>query len=114
MQGQRLRLRLQEDEFRALLDGVAACNRTRLPDGGEAVQEIHLAQAAAWHANGATWSIALPAESVRAYAQRLPTREGLHFTLDTAGSEPLEVLFDVDVRDSVKQRHNAGSRGEDA
>lgn len=105
LQGQHLRLRLQEDELRQLLDGGTVENRTTLPDGRRITQQVHLAQAIAWHAQTMTWRIALPAMDVRAYAGRLPTREGLDYTLATPEGEPLALRFDVDVRDSARRRH---------
>jgi len=110
MQGQHLRLRLQEDELRQLLDGGTVENRTALPDGQQATQQVHLAQALAWHGESRAWRIALPAVDVHGYAKRLPTREGLRYTLDTPHGGTLELQFDVDVRDSTRKRMPRGER----
>lgn len=104
MQEQHLRLRLQEDELRQLLDGGTVENRTTLPDGQHATQQVHLAQSIAWHADAGAWRIALPAVDVHGYARRLPTRDGLRYTLDTPQGGSLELQFDVDVRDSTRKR----------
>ncbi|MDA3914986.1 hypothetical protein [Oleiagrimonas sp.] len=104
MQDQHLRLRLQEDEFRQLLEGGTVENRTHLPDGQQAVQQVHLADAVAWDAEPSLWRVALPAAELRAYAGRLPTRDGLHFTLSSMDVPDLQLQFDVDVRDSTRTR----------
>lgn len=104
LQGQHLRLRLQEAELHSLLDGGTVENRTVLPDGHTFVQQVRLADAVAWHAEGLTWRIDLHAAAVRAYSARLPTRDGIHVSIVTPEQVMLEVQFDVDVRDSTRQR----------
>ncbi len=104
LEGQTLRLRLQEDEFHSLLNGRATENRTQFPDGHQVVQRIHVADTLDWEIRDDTWSIQLPGTELRAYSDRLPTRDGLDFSMDTPGGA-LEIRFDVDVRDSVRQRH---------
>lgn len=104
MQGQHLRFRLQDAEFRRLLGGGTVENRTVLPDGRRIVQRVSLAATAGWHADGSTWRIDVPDAEVRAYGTRLPTREGLHFALPVPGGTALDVQFDVDVRDRARTR----------
>ncbi|KZC42302.1 UNVERIFIED_ORG: hypothetical protein RHOFW104R5_12640 [Rhodanobacter sp. FW104-R5] len=53
---------------------------------------------------GDAWKFTLPAASVEAYVQRLPCREGLDFTLPVAAGVVLQLIFEVDIRDSVRQR----------
>lgn len=112
MQARSLRLRLQEDELHRLLDGDTVENRTPLPDGRQAVQQVHLARATAWQSEDTTWRIALPVADVADYATRLPTRDGLRYSLDTSDGA-LELQFDVDVRDSVRRRHPRRERDAD-
>lgn len=104
LENQTLRLRLQEDEFQRLLDGRATENRTHFPDGRQVVQRVHLADTLDWKIKDDTWSIQLPGTELRAYNDQLPTRDGLDFSMDTPGGA-LTIRFDVDVRDSVRQRH---------
>ncbi len=42
--------------------------------------------------------------SVEEYVQRLPCRDGVEFTFPAAGDVALELVFEVDVRDSVRRR----------
>lgn len=109
LDGQSLRLRLEEGEFQRLLNGHIIENRTHFPDGGQIVQQICLADALSWECVDDIWSVQLPGAEVRAYGGRLPTREGLDFNLDTSAGA-LRIRFDVDVRDSVRQRRASKSR----
>jgi hypothetical protein len=59
------------------------------------------------------WHLSLPEAEVRALSQRLPSREGLQFSLSTPHGETLLILFDVDVRDSARKRLHK-SKGGDA
>ena len=46
----------------------------------------------------------LPQTQLDPYVVRLPCREGLCFSLPVGGQDRLDVEFEVDVRDSVRQR----------
>lgn len=104
LQGQTLRLRIDEAELAQLLDGATVGNRTQWPDGRTETQALALGDAAAWQRDGDGWRAVLHAGEVRAFAARLPSRDGLSLALPVPGAEPLQLLFDVDVRDSVRQR----------
>lgn len=104
LQGQTLRLRIDEAELARLLDGAPVGNDTQWPDGRVERHELALGDAAAWRRDGDGWRVVLNDAEVRAFALRLPSRDGLSLTLPVFGGEPLELLFDVDVRDSVRQR----------
>lgn len=104
MQGQTVRLRLQEAELEQLLEGGEVGNRTRLPDGSARVQRISLSSRLAWRCADDGWHATLPATDVRAYSRRLPSREGLRFVFEVGDGAQLELLFDVDVRDSTRKR----------
>jgi hypothetical protein len=104
LQGQTLRLRIDEAELAQLLGGAAVGNRTQWPDGRAEQQQLVLGGAHAWQRDGAGWQVVLNDGQVRDFASRLPSRDGLEVALPVPGGEPLQLTFDVDVRDSVRQR----------
>lgn len=112
LEGQTLRLRIDEAELAQLLAGSVAENRTQLPDGRIEIQQLQLAANPHWQRNDATWLIGLPEWEVRALSERLPSREGLHVELPTPTCGTLQVLFDVDVRDSARRRMHKSSEGD--
>jgi hypothetical protein len=109
-QKQSLRLRIDEAELAGLLAGGTVENATRWPDGRTERQQLALASQLGWRRDDDGWHLALPDAAVRELAARLPSRDGLSFELVVPGGAALRVLFDVDVRDSVRQRH-AGKEG---
>ena len=111
LEGQTLRLRINEDELSRLLDGGSVDNRTDLPDGHIEIQQLSLAPRINWQREHTVWHISLPETDVRALSQRLPSRDGLQFSLSTPGGETLLILFDVDVRDSARKRLHKSSGG---
>lgn len=104
LEGQSLRLRVDEDELARLLQGGSADNRTSLPDGQVQLQQLSLAPRIGWRREEGVWHVSLPEVEVRALSARLPAREGLQFSLSTPSGETLRLLFDVDVRDSARKR----------
>ena len=112
LEGQTLRLRIDEAELAQLLAGNSAENRTCLPDGRIEVQQLRLATRLDWQRDDATWCIDLPQADVHALSERLPSREGLHFELPAPGGTTLQIVFDVDVRDSTRQRMHKPSKGD--
>lgn len=107
IEGQNLRVRIGEEELARLLSGQPVESATRFADAFVLSCTLRLGDDSRARMTGtpAAWLVELPQASVQAHAQRLPTREGLAFTLPAGeGSETLELLFDVDVRDSVRQR----------
>lgn len=105
LQEQSLRLRIDEAELAALLAGGTVENTTRWPDGRDERQQLALAAQHGWERSGDGWRINLADAAVRELAARLPSRDGLSFELAVPGGGALQILFDVDVRDSVRQRH---------
>jgi hypothetical protein len=102
IEGQSLRVRIGEQELAMLLAGQPLEMRTEFA-GAFAMSCALLLEstpAASLSGSAQAWRISLPRDAVEAHAERLPTREGLHFQLGGT----LELLFDVDVRDSVRQR----------
>ena len=110
IEGQNLRVRIGEGELAQLLAGQAVEAHTRF---GRAfaigcVLRLGAVDEAVFSGRADAWDIELPEAAVREHASRLPTREGLVFALPTGqGSEALELLFDVDVRDSVRRRRSS-------
>ncbi|MEY2161213.1 hypothetical protein [Rhodanobacter sp. FW106-PBR-LB-2-11] len=111
LQGQALRLRIDEAELASLLAGGSVENATRWPDGRNEHQQLALAAQHGWRRGDDGWRMELADMAVRELAARLPSRDGLSFELAVSGGGTLEVLFDVDVRDSVRQRHLGKERG---
>lgn len=109
LQGQRMRLRLDEAELARLLTGEAIVNSTGLGMG------LHFSQSLRLHAHAhpaleaapGEWRVGLPDVAVHDYVQRLPCRDALEFSLPRDGGEVLTLDFEVDVRDSLQVR---GSR----
>ena len=104
LQGQALRLRIDEAELATLLAGGVVENATRWPDGRDERQQLALAMQHGWRRGDDGWHMELADAAVRELAACLPSRDGLSFELTAPGGGALKVLFDVDVRDSVRQR----------
>lgn len=103
---QNLRVRIGEDELATLLTGQPVVSRTRFSHSMSLSCALRAVAGAAARFSGQAdaWTIDLPEDSVRAHAAMLPTRDGLTFELESGEGEPLVLLFDVDVRDSVRHR----------
>jgi hypothetical protein len=112
MEGQTLRLRVDEAELARLLSGGFAENCTLLPDGRVEIQRIRVADTLAWRREDAIWNIDIPQADVRALSDRLPSRDGLRFDFRASTAQTLEVLFDVDVRDSARRRLHKTTEGD--
>lgn len=113
IEDQKLRVRIGEDELARLLEGLAVqCHAELAPALAlTCTLSLHDGQARVGGLMGA-WQITLPHADVRDLAARLPSRDGLTYRL-SAGERALELLFDVDVRDSVRKRHGKGASSED-
>lgn len=105
IQSQSLRLRVDESELARLLAGEVLENQTWLGTPGALSQRLQLHDMAEALLDGDAHAlmITLPREDVLALQARLPCRDGLGFMLPTQAL-PLQLQFDVDVRDSVRQR----------
>lgn len=118
LDGQRLRLRIDEDELARLLAGHAVTAHTRFGDrfAVSATLRVDARTEPALEGGVEDWRFVLPADEVRALAGRLPTREGLGWTLpsapDAAGT--LELRFDVDVRDSARRLRERKDSGRES
>jgi len=104
LEAQSLRLRIDEAELARLLAGEAVENRTQLPDGRIDSQRLQLGPDLAWQREHDAWQLVLPATDVRALSERLPSRAGLQFAMSVPGAQALQILFDIDVRDSARKR----------
>ncbi|GAB2785115.1 DUF7009 family protein [Dyella kyungheensis] len=106
IENQSLRVRVNEDELAQLLTERPLQASTRFTRDMTLSCTLRAVPGAAARFGGQpdAWTIDLPLDDVRAHAARLPTREGLLFELESGEGEPLELRFDVDVRDSVRHR----------
>lgn len=104
LQGQALRLRIDEAELARLLAGETVTNATYWPDGDRGLQQLILGSDNGWHRADDGWRVTLADADVRALAARLPSREGLRVEIAGRDGTRLKVLFDVDVRDSTHRR----------
>jgi len=99
LQEQSLRLRVDEDEFKALLEGNALDAATVMGRAFRLGFRLAPGDVAAIEGTAAACTITLPRQNIAELAPRLPSRDGLSFDIDGVA-----VLFDVDVRDSVRRR----------
>ena len=106
LQGQRMRLRVDEAELARLLAGEAIVNATELGSGLRFSQSLrlHADVQPTLQATPGEWQVGLPEVAVRAYVQRLPCRDALEFALAGDGGAVLVLHFEVDVRDSLQLR----------
>lgn len=109
MQGQRVRLRVDEAELARLQAGEGLENLTRFPGGTVSRQQLRVVPGvtALWTAVEAGWQCGMPIGLLDAYVAQLPCRDALPLHLSLADGSALEIGFEVDVRDSVRNR---GSR----
>jgi hypothetical protein len=109
VEGQKLRIRVDEDELARLLAGDGVELRTQFA-GAFVIRFVVRATedgSASFAGQADDWQISLPAADLRVHAGRLPARDGLRYILPGKDSmTPLELLFDVDVRDSVRRRRS--------
>lgn len=114
LQGQRVRLRVDEAELARLLAGETVVNRTMLDASTEFSQRLVLIAdsgaddgartAPSFALRDGGWHVALPRCAVEIYAGQLPCRHALGFEIDLGGAQMVNVDFEVDVRDSLKER----------
>jgi hypothetical protein len=107
LENQHLRVRINEDELSDLLRGETVVALTWFADAFAHRATLRLDQVDKPGLGGKPedWLLTLPDRDVRELSARLPTREGLHYQLPGSKGGELELLFDVDVRDSTRRRH---------
>lgn len=115
LQHQSVRIRVDEGELAKLLAGEALGNITRFGLAPPWAVLLHLGpqDTAEIVYKGTTPLVVLPAALISAYQERLPCRDGLSFQL-AQGQETLHLQFDVDIRDSMRQRGAPRRRSEQA
>ena len=105
LEGQRLRLRIDEAELARLLAGETLADPTRLAPAQSLERRLCLRDQAAatldW--SGGNIVLVLPCAAVQDYSTSLPRRDALRFALGE-GETALTLDFEVDVRDSVRTR----------
>lgn len=106
MQQQAMRLRVEEAELTQLLAGESVENVTRFGgSGGWGVAvSLHGGEQAVLLDGGTFCRLVVPRARVEALSARLPCRDGLAFAIVLDDDSVLQLQFDVDVRDSVRQR----------
>ncbi|WP_414492251.1 hypothetical protein [Stenotrophomonas maltophilia] len=106
LQQQTMRLRVDEEELAHLLAGESVENVTRFGgSGGWGVAlSLHAGDQAVLLDGGTFCRLVLPREATAALAGRLPCRDGLGFCIALDDDSMLQLQFDVDVRDSMRQR----------
>ena len=106
IEAQNMRVRIGEEELSRLLAGQPLVSYTRFTSSLSLSCTLKAvpSEAARFTGQPDAWVIDLPDSLVRAHAASLPTRDGLVFQLESGEGDPLELLFDVDVRDSVRHR----------
>jgi hypothetical protein len=105
IEGAQLRFRLSEAELARLLDGETVLDQTPLPDRTHTTRALCLSDTdtATFRWQGTDLDLTLPRTAVAAYATTLPRRDALGFVLGDSAA-PLQIDFEVDVRDSVRSR----------
>lgn len=106
IQGQQLRWRIDEAELATLLAGEPVGDTTGLPGARDWRRALQLVSgdAPCLQCDDDHWLLTLPRAPVERLAQSLPSRDGLSFALMLGNGTPLELRFDVDIRDSRRQR----------
>jgi hypothetical protein len=105
LEGQHLRFRVDEAEFARLLSGETVESATSLPGATVTLQVSSRSEGSpALSASTGRITLQLPIADLLAYQQRLPCRDGLAFVQQVDAGEPLQVAFEVDVRDSIRNR----------
>lgn len=99
-----VRLRVDEAELARLLAGECLGMQARLRGQPLFALEVRLGDGLVVTTSGSRWQCVLPLAAVRDYAQTLPRRDALALFPDAADAGSVRLDFEVDVRDSRKQR----------
>ncbi|MDR1076016.1 MAG: hypothetical protein LBL59_06890 [Xanthomonadaceae bacterium] len=115
IQNQTLRFRIGESELASLLDGGIVATQTRLPEGSAFAQRIACGAVSEprLECQAQRWSVTLPETEVRAYAQALPSRNGLKWIVGDDDAA-ITLVFEVDVHDSLRHREGRGAASQPA
>ncbi|MCB1553308.1 MAG: hypothetical protein KDJ14_05820 [Xanthomonadales bacterium] len=106
LEGQSLRLRIDEAHLSRLLAGDRLSLRTCLAPAADFCFAVERIEAAApgWRALGDGALLQLPSPALAEYVARLPCRESLDLDLALASGDRLRIEFSVDVRNSLASR----------
>lgn len=106
IQGQGVRLRIDEAELARLLAGETILNSTRFAPERIFTQSLalHTGDLPLLGPEADGWALRLPRAAVDDYVLRLPCRDALAFELPLPGDASLSLRFEVDVRDSLQAR----------
>lgn len=103
-----IRVRIDEDELAELLGDVALLGSTAFGRAFTMRYAIDATDAAhcALEGDAHEWRLAVPRAQLLALKARLPSKDGLVFDIPGHDTVATMVLFDVDVKDSLKRRRN--------
>ena len=106
IQGQSVRLRIDEAELARLLAGEMILNSTLFAPDRTFAQSLtlHPAPLPLLEPAADGWTLRLPRSAVDEYVLRLPCRDALAFDLPLPGDASLSLRFEVDIRDSLQAR----------
>ncbi|QWT18919.1 hypothetical protein KPL74_14330 [Bacillus sp. NP157] len=101
-----VRVRIDEDELAELLDNVALLGSTAFGRAFIMRYAIDATDAAggSLEGNAHEWRLAVPRADLVALKARLPSKDGLVFDIPGHDAVATTVLFDVDVKDSLRRR----------
>lgn len=106
LQGQSMRLRIDEAELARLMAGETVINETLLGSATNFSQSLLLGkeQTPTLAVRDDAWQVILPISAMVDYVEQLPCRHPLSFELVMGGGTPVSLDFEVDVRDSLQAR----------
>ncbi len=106
IQGQDVRLRIDEAELARLLAGETILNSTRFAPERIFTQSLalHTGDLPLLGPEADGWALCLPRPAVDDYVLRVPCRDALAFELPLPGAASLSLRFEVDVRASLQAR----------
>ncbi|GIX34580.1 MAG: hypothetical protein KatS3mg126_0359 [Lysobacteraceae bacterium] len=107
LEGQRIRVRVDEALLARLRAGESLVAHTRLPPAPDFRITLRLVdgERPLWDGSPALGAmLGLPRSRVEHYAERLPCRQGLLLDLQLPEGVGLSIEFSVDVRDSLSVR----------
>ena len=106
LQGQSVRVRVDEAELARLMAGETVVNQTLLGGATGFSQSLLLGldQTPVLAVRDGAWQVVLPRSAMVDYVEQLPSRHPLSFELDMDGGTLVSLDFEVDVRDSLQAR----------
>ncbi|URX64414.1 hypothetical protein KR767_10365 [Luteibacter anthropi] len=101
-----IRVRIDEDELAELLDDVALLGSTAFGKAFTMRYAIDATGRDTCVLDGTAheWTLEIPRVQLLALKERLPSKDGLVFDIPGLDTVATKVLFDVDVKDSLRRR----------